>query len=136
MDIKRGGSPDSNLNFYDQMVRVEKGWVEHEFVLFIICCIATWNKVAKWVNILQDISLKHRAILLEATSYIYVIRKLWKSWPTRVGSNWVTSVNTHKYILLMYLKNVCLKRNKKTLYFIKSTSFNDVLRSVFIYFLP
>ncbi len=55
MDIKRGGCPDSNLNFYDQMVRVEKGWVEHEFVLFIICCIATWNKVATRVTILQDI---------------------------------------------------------------------------------
>ncbi len=54
VDIKRGGSPDSNLNFYDQMVRVGKGWVEHEFVLFIICHIATWNKVAKWVYILQD----------------------------------------------------------------------------------
>ncbi len=26
MDIKRGGSADSNLNFYDQVVRVEKGW--------------------------------------------------------------------------------------------------------------
>ncbi len=55
MDIKRGGNPDSNLNFYGQMVRVEKGWVEHELVLFIICCIAMLNKVAKWVNILQDI---------------------------------------------------------------------------------
>jgi hypothetical protein len=54
VDIKRGGSPNSNLNFYDQIVRVEKGWGEHEFVLFFICCIATWNKVAKWVNILQD----------------------------------------------------------------------------------
>ncbi len=32
-------------------------------------------------------SLIPRAILLEATSYIYVIRKLWESWPTRVGSN-------------------------------------------------
>jgi hypothetical protein len=30
-----GGSPDSSLNFYDLMVRVEKGWVEQEFVLFI-----------------------------------------------------------------------------------------------------
>jgi hypothetical protein len=39
-------------NFYDQMVRVGKGW----FVPFIICCIATRNKVAKWVNILQDIN--------------------------------------------------------------------------------
>ena len=54
MDIRSGGSLDSNLIFYDQMVRVEKGWVEHEFVLFIICHIATWNKVAKWVNILQE----------------------------------------------------------------------------------
>jgi hypothetical protein len=54
MDIKRDGSPDFNLNFYDQMVRVEKGWAEHEFVLFITCRIATWNKVAQWVNILQD----------------------------------------------------------------------------------
>ncbi len=54
LDIKRGGSPDCNLNFYDQMVRVEKGWVEHEFVLLIIYCIAKWNKVAKCVNILQD----------------------------------------------------------------------------------
>ncbi len=42
------------MNFYDQVVRVGKGWVEHEFVIFIICRIATWNKVAKWVNILQD----------------------------------------------------------------------------------
>jgi len=42
VDIKTGGSPDSNLNFYDQMVTVGKGWVEYdEFVLFIICCIAT-----------------------------------------------------------------------------------------------
>jgi len=78
----------------------------------------------------------HRAILLEATSYIHVIRKLWESTPTRVGSNIVTSVNSYKYILLMYQKNVCLKRNKKVLYSIKCTSFNDVLRSVFIYFLP
>jgi hypothetical protein len=65
VDIKRGG-PDSNLNFYDQMVRVEKGWVEHEFVPFIICCIATWNRVAKWVNILQDkvaYSDKHQSCL-------------------------------------------------------------------------
>ncbi len=54
VDIKRGGSPDSNLNFYDQMVRVEIGWVEHELVLYIIFCIAKWNKVAKWVYILQD----------------------------------------------------------------------------------
>jgi hypothetical protein len=36
-----GGSPDSNLNFYDQVVRVEKGWVEQEFVLFIQCRITT-----------------------------------------------------------------------------------------------
>jgi hypothetical protein len=61
----------------------------------------------------------HRAILLEATSYIYVIRKLWESWPTRVGSNSVTSVNTYKYILLMYQKNVCLKRTKKSFVFYK-----------------
>jgi hypothetical protein len=54
VDIKRGGSPDSNLNFYDQVFRVGKERVEHEFMLFIICRIATWNKVAKWVNILQD----------------------------------------------------------------------------------
>jgi hypothetical protein len=27
VDIKRGESPDSNLNFHDQVVRVEKGWV-------------------------------------------------------------------------------------------------------------
>jgi hypothetical protein len=47
VDIKSGGSPDSNLNFYDQMVRVEKGWMEHEFVLFIICRIATYDNVAK-----------------------------------------------------------------------------------------
>jgi hypothetical protein len=36
------------------MVRVEKGWMEHEFVLFIICRIATYDNVAKWENILQD----------------------------------------------------------------------------------
>ncbi len=54
MDIKRGASPDSNLNFYHQMVKVYKAWVEHDFVLFIICRIDIWNKVAKWVNILQD----------------------------------------------------------------------------------
>ncbi len=34
MDTKKGGSPDRNLNFYDQVVRVGKGWVKHEFVLF------------------------------------------------------------------------------------------------------
>ncbi len=45
---------NSNLSFCDQMVRVEKGWVENEFVLFVICQITTWNKVSKWVNILQD----------------------------------------------------------------------------------
>jgi len=39
------------------MVRVEKGWVEHEFVLFIIGHTATWNKVAKLVNILQDTNI-------------------------------------------------------------------------------
>ncbi len=62
-DIKKGGSPDSNLNFYDQVVRVGKGWVEHEFVLFIICRIATWNKVAKWVTILQD-KMSHTQVKL------------------------------------------------------------------------
>jgi len=41
VDIKRDGSQGSNLNFYDQVVRVEKGWVEQEFVLFIHCHIAT-----------------------------------------------------------------------------------------------
>jgi len=41
MDIKQGGSPDSNLNFYDQVVRVGIEWVEHELVLFITCYIAT-----------------------------------------------------------------------------------------------
>ncbi len=54
MDIKRGGSLDIKLNFDDQIVRVEKGLVEHEFVRFIIFCIAPWNKVTKWVYILQD----------------------------------------------------------------------------------
>jgi len=49
VDIKRGGSPDSNLNFYDQIVRVGKGWVVPEFVLFIHCCIAKCSRVAKWV---------------------------------------------------------------------------------------
>ncbi len=57
VDIKRGGSLDSNLNFYDHVVRVEKGWVEQEFVLFIHCRIATWSRVAKWLNILQDTTL-------------------------------------------------------------------------------
>ncbi len=66
MDTKRGGSPNSNLNFYDQMVRVEKGWVKHEFVLFIICCIATLNKVAKWVNILADNTLFQYYYLADA----------------------------------------------------------------------
>ncbi len=42
------------MNFYDQVVRVGKGCVEHEFVLFIIFRIATWNKVAEWGNILQE----------------------------------------------------------------------------------
>jgi hypothetical protein len=54
MVIKQGGYPDSNLNFYDQVVRMEKGWAEHELVLFITCHIATWKQVAKLVNILQD----------------------------------------------------------------------------------
>ncbi len=33
-------SSDYYLGFYE-IVRVEKGWVEYEFGLFIICCIAT-----------------------------------------------------------------------------------------------
>ncbi len=32
----------------------EKGGWSMSFVLFVICNIVTWNKVAKWVNILQD----------------------------------------------------------------------------------
>ncbi len=63
MEIKRGGAPDSNLNFFDQMVCVEKGWVEHLFVLFIIFHIATWNKVANWVHILQDKSAPQPKVL-------------------------------------------------------------------------
>ena len=39
VDIKKGGSPDSNRNFYDQVIRVEKGWVEQEFVLLIIAAL-------------------------------------------------------------------------------------------------
>jgi hypothetical protein len=55
----------------------------------------------------------------------------------RVGSHIVTGVNTHKYILLMKSKECLLKKKqKKVLYFVKCTSFNDVLRYVFIYFLP
>jgi hypothetical protein len=37
--IKRGGSPNSDLDFYDQVVIVEKGWVEQEFVLLIIAAL-------------------------------------------------------------------------------------------------
>jgi hypothetical protein len=36
------------------MVKVEKGWVEQEFVLFNHFSVAKWKGVAKWVNILQD----------------------------------------------------------------------------------
>ncbi len=73
--------------------------------------VCLWQAFTVWSN--------HRAILLEATSYISVIRKLQESWPTRVGSNNVTSVNTHKYILLRYQKNVRLKRNKNSCVFYK-----------------
>ncbi len=108
----------------------EKFWIK-------IVCFKSYQKLhSLFLKSYQKFGFNHRAILLEATSYIYVIRKLWESWPTRVVSNIVTSVNANKYILLMNQKNVCLKRNKKFLYFIKCTSFNDVLRSVFIYFVP
>jgi len=33
---EKGSSPGSNLNFYDQMVREEKGWVEHEFLCSLL----------------------------------------------------------------------------------------------------
>ena len=46
-----------------------------------------------------------------------------------VGSNSVTSAHVPKECLFK-------KNQKKVSYFIKCTSFNDVLRSVFIYFLP
>jgi hypothetical protein len=36
VDIKRGGSPDSNVNFNDEVVRVEKGgWRKSLCSLFI-----------------------------------------------------------------------------------------------------
>ncbi len=54
LDILKGvGAQIVIWTFYDQVVKVEKGWVEQEFVLLIIN-IAKWNRVAKWVNILQD----------------------------------------------------------------------------------
>jgi hypothetical protein len=43
--------------FSDQVVKVGKGWVGQEFVLFDHRSIAKWNRVAKWVNILQDIDM-------------------------------------------------------------------------------
>jgi hypothetical protein len=76
--IKRGVSPDRNLNFYDQMVRVEKRWVEYVFELFIICHIATWNKVAKCVNMLQDIQIIEtfldRAVSMLKLSCLYLLQ--------------------------------------------------------------
>jgi hypothetical protein len=39
------------------MVKVGKGWVKQEFVLLNHCSFAKWNRVAKWVNILQDIGI-------------------------------------------------------------------------------
>ncbi len=36
LNMKRGGSQDSNLELYDQVVKVGEGWVELEFVLHII----------------------------------------------------------------------------------------------------
>ncbi len=36
LNMKRGGSQDSNLELYDQVVKVGEGWVELEFVLLII----------------------------------------------------------------------------------------------------
>jgi hypothetical protein len=48
VDIKRVGSPDSNLNFYDQVVGVGKGWVEHEIVLFIICRMKQGCQMSKY----------------------------------------------------------------------------------------
>ena len=92
MDIKRGQSPDSNLNFYDKMVRVEKGWVEHEFVLFIICCITTWNKVAKWVNNQQGICYLKKAMTA------IVIRHPFPDCNNLV----INSVNSSLFILKFY----------------------------------
>jgi hypothetical protein len=39
---------------YDQMVIVRKGRVEQETVLCNHFSVATWKRIAKWVNILQD----------------------------------------------------------------------------------
>ncbi len=68
----------------------------------------------------QPLGAMHRDKLLEATSQKYVIKQLRENRPKRVGTNINTSVNTHKYILLMYQKNVCLKRNKKVLYLLNA----------------
>jgi hypothetical protein len=36
LNVKRGGSQDSNIELYDQVVKVGEGWVELEFVLRIV----------------------------------------------------------------------------------------------------
>jgi hypothetical protein len=36
LSIKRGGSQESDLNYYDQVVKVGEGWVGLELVLLII----------------------------------------------------------------------------------------------------
>ena len=88
-------------------------------------CIAPWqhrqmHAVTAWAVLFWFcLRYTHRAILLEATSNIEIICKLRASWPMRVGSLFVASVNTHKYILLMSQKNVWLKRKKKNLFFYK-----------------
>ncbi len=48
LKYQRAGSQDSNLEPYDQVVKVEEGWVDLEPVLLIICRVA---KMSKYSNV-------------------------------------------------------------------------------------
>ncbi len=77
--------------FYDQVVEVEKGWVEQEFVLLI----AKWSRVAKWVNILQD-----NAFIVHPTD-AYLIKEHLKPNPLL----WVATLLLFKTMLEIFSRN-------------------------------
>ncbi len=53
--LKGAGAQIVIWTFYDQAVKVEKGWVEQEFVLLIIAALPSEAGLPKWVNILLNI---------------------------------------------------------------------------------
>jgi hypothetical protein len=54
--LKRGGCPDSDLDFLGPSGQSGKGVGGARVCALNYCSIAKWSEVAKWVNILLDTS--------------------------------------------------------------------------------